>query len=184
MNVLLSCRRQKKYTRWRLLLTTGLWSLLNAASRCWSSALFGTKESLRAGKPSRFLNRTSAPNLSPTRQRCGSLWEEKYFSAPTWIRTKDHLLKRELLYQLSYGRNYENDNSIKTHFGIELLDAGVAELVYALALGASGATHGGSNPLPSTRAKHQKSPYLKGLFCLTFSLNMIQLCQTKKIFKT
>src|SRR3989344_4755023 len=24
--------------------------------------------------------------------------------APTWIRTKDHLLKRELLYQLSYGR--------------------------------------------------------------------------------
>ena len=26
------------------------------------------------------------------------------FSAPTWIRTKDHLLKREPLYQLSYGR--------------------------------------------------------------------------------
>jgi len=46
----------------------------------------------------------------------------------------------------------------------------VAELVYALALGASGATHGGSNPLPSTSAEQQKSPYLKGLFCLTFIL--------------
>ena len=29
-------------------------------------------------------------------------------------------------------------------------DAGVAKLVDALALGASGATHGGSSPLPST----------------------------------
>src|SRR3989344_3471049 len=28
----------------------------------------------------------------------------QHAGAPTWIRTKDHLLKRELLYQLSYGR--------------------------------------------------------------------------------
>lgn len=28
----------------------------------------------------------------------------RVFCAPTWIRTRDHLLKRELLYQLSYRR--------------------------------------------------------------------------------
>jgi hypothetical protein len=32
-------------------------------------------------------------------------------------------------------------------------DAGVAELVYARALGAREATHGGSSPLPSTKFK-------------------------------
>ena len=101
--------------------------------------------------------------------------------APTWIRTKDHLLKRELLYQLSYGRERgriqklflylprasapyrafedmgasKNDNSIKTYFGIELLNAGVAELVYAPALGAGPARDGGSSPLPSTKDQNR-----------------------------
>lgn len=36
--------------------------------------------------------------------------QSKLFSAPTWIRTKDSLLKREILYQLSY--KGKNDYSI------------------------------------------------------------------------
>ena len=39
--------------------------------------------------------------------------------------------------------------------------AGVAELVYAPALGADGETHGGSSPLPSTKTKW---PAYAGLF--------------------
>ncbi len=45
--------------------------------------------------------------------------EENCFSAPAWIRTRDHLLKRELLYQLSYGRKLQKDNSINYCFIIE-----------------------------------------------------------------
>ncbi len=45
----------------------------------------------------------------------------------------------------------------------------MAELVYARALGARGATHGGSSPLPSTKCEVVKKPLFKGLFYLTFS---------------
>ena len=56
--------------------------------------------------------RTTLPRgRAIARQRSGSHKRAKKQSsllfrpcAPTWIRTKDHLLKRELLYQLSYGR--------------------------------------------------------------------------------
>ena len=60
---------------------------------------------------------TVSPKKNAPRKMAGSWYVESKFmiegsishfssnlGAPTWIRTRDHLLKRELLYQLSYGR--------------------------------------------------------------------------------
>jgi hypothetical protein len=45
-------------------------------------------------------------NMTPTRTKARNLPQGRFhsFCPPAWIRTRDHLLKRELLYQLSYGR--------------------------------------------------------------------------------
>ena len=43
-------------------------------------------------------------------------------------------------------------------------NAGMAKLVDALALGASGVTHGGSSPLPGTHTAHIQKPHVRAVF--------------------
>ena len=48
--------------------------------------------------------RTLSYNSTPITQKPLGWGFLSYWGAPGWIRTNDHILKRDLLYQLSYGR--------------------------------------------------------------------------------